>query len=176
MSHAMLLDRLDTGAVWSAARALARSVNEYKVLLANCDLPRRNDLDGRGALSEEALADFTGFFLTVCIDQVTFMEALVQPDHLRARVLLWAEEEIRIGRLPLKSGGILEAVLYRGELPRGDADSVVGTGSRQARRMVSALVARGVLESEGPRAPLRLTFPAVLAQRWMPGLFPEKIG
>jgi hypothetical protein len=30
------------------------------------------------------------------------------------------------------------------------------------------------LESESPRAPLRLTFPATLAQRWMPGLFPEK--
>jgi Fic family protein len=176
MSHAMLLDTLDTGAVWSVARGLARNVNEYKELLANCDLPRRNDLDGRGALSEEALADFTRFFLTICIDQVTFMEGLVQPDHLRARILLWAEEEIRIGKLPPKSGSILEAVLYRGELPRGDADSVVGTGSRQARRIVSALVERGVLESESPRAPLRLTFPAALAQRWMPGLFPEKIG
>ena len=176
MSHAVLLDTLDTGAVWSVARGLARNVNEYKELLANCDLPRRNDLDGRGALSEEALADFTRFFLTICIDQVTFMEGLVQPDHLRARILLWAEEEIRIGKLPPKSGSILEALLYRGELPRGDADSVVGTGSRQARRIVSALVERGVLESESPRAPLRLTFPAALAQRWMPGLFPEKIG
>ena len=175
MSHAMMLETLDTGAVWSVARGLARNVNQYKELLANCDLPRRNDLDGRGALSEEALAEFTRFFLTICIDQVTFMEGLVQPDHLRARILLWAEEEIRIGKLPPKSGSILEAVLYRGELPRGDADSVVGTGSRQARRIVSALVERGVLESESPRAPLRLTFPAALAQRWMPGLFPEKI-
>jgi hypothetical protein len=32
-----------------------------------------NDLDGRGALSEEALAEFTQFFLKICIDQVTFM-------------------------------------------------------------------------------------------------------
>jgi Fic family protein len=176
MSHAMLLETLDTGAVWSVARGLARNVKEYKELLANCDLPRRNDLDGRGALSEEALAEFTRFFLTICIDQVTFMEGLVQPDHLRARILLWAEEEIRLGKLPPKSGSILEAVLYRGELPRGDADTVVGTGSRQARRIVSALVERGILESESPRAPLRLTFPAALAQRWMPGLFPEKLG
>jgi Fic family protein len=176
MSHAMLLETLDTGAVWSVARGLARNVKEYKELLANCDLPRRNDLDGRGALSEEALAEFTRFFLTICIDQVTFMEGLVQPDHLRARILLWAEEEIRLGKLLPKSGSILEAVLYRGELPRGDADTVVGTGSRQARRIVSALVDRGVLESESPRAPLRLTFPAALAQRWMPGLFPEKLG
>lgn len=174
MSHAMLLEMLDTGAVWSVARGLARNVEEYKTQLANCDLTRRNDLDGRGTLSEEALAEFTRFFLTVCIDQVTFMEGLVQPDRLRTRILLWAEEEIRLGNLPPKSGSILEAVLYRGELPRGDADAVVGTGERQARRIVSALVDKGVLVSESPRAPLRLIFPAVLASRWMPGLFPEK--
>jgi Fic family protein len=173
MSHAMMLDTLDTGAVWSVARGLARNANEYKALLANCDLPRRNDLDGRGTLSEEALADFTRFFLGVCIDQVNFMESLVQPDRLRARILLWAEEEIRLGFLPPKSGSILEAVLYRGELPRGDADTVVGTGERQARRIVSALLTKEVLVSESPRAPLRLAFPATLASRWMPGLFPE---
>jgi Fic family protein len=174
MSHAVLLDILDTGAVWSVARGLARNVAEYKTLLANCDQTRRNDLDGRGTLSEEALAEFTRFFLTICIDQVTFMESLVQPDRLRARILLWVEEEIRLGALPPKSGNILEAVLYRGELPRGDADSVVGTGERQARRIVSALVEKGVLISESSRAPLRLVFPATLASRWMPGLFPDQ--
>jgi hypothetical protein len=155
---------------------LARNAGEYKTLLANCDLARRNDLDGRGNLSEEALAKFTRFFLTVCIDQVAFMEGLMQPERLRARILLWAEEEIRLGLLPQKSGSILEAVLYRGELPRGEADTIVGTGERQARRIVSSLEKRGVLDSESPRGPLRLAFPAALVQRWMPGLFPEKIG
>jgi Fic family protein len=175
MSHATMLDLLDTGAVWSVARGLARNVDEYKRLLSHCDLPRRNDLDGRGALSEEALADFTRFFLTVCIDQVTFMESLVQPDRLRTRILLWAEEETRLGQLPFKSGSILEAILYRGELPRGDSAAVAGTGERQARRIVSALVDKGVLQSESSRAPLRLVFPAALAARWMPGLFPEQL-
>ena len=174
MSHSLLLELLDTGAVWSVARGLACNVEEYKTHLANCDLTRRNDLDGRGTLSEEALAEFTRFFLSVCINQVTFMENLVQPDRLRTRILLWAEEEIRLESLHRKSGSILEAVLYRGELPRGDAATVVGTGERQARRIVSALVDKGVLVSESPRAPLRLTFPAALASRWMPGLFPEK--
>jgi len=76
--------------------------------------------------------------------------------------------------LPAKSGNILEAVLYRGELPRGDADAVAGTGERQARRIVSALLDKEVLASESSRAPLRLAFPAMLASRWMPGLFPDK--
>ena len=101
-------------------------------------------MDGRGTLSEEALAAFTKFFLTVCLDEVTFMEGLVQPDRLRARILMWAEEEIRIGALPSKAGSILEAVLYRGNLPRSDADTVLGTGERQARRIVSAMVEKNV--------------------------------
>jgi len=50
-------------------------------------------------------------------------------------------------------------VLYRGELPRADAAGVVGTGDRQARRIVSALIEKGVLVSDSARAPLRLVFP-----------------
>jgi Fic family protein len=176
MSHAMLLNTLDTGAVWSVARGLARNLDAYKGHLAACDQPRRNDLDGRGNLSEEALAGFTDFFLRTCIDQVTFMEELMQPDRLRTRILLWAEEEIRLGTLPPRSGNILEAVLYRGKLPRADAAGAVGAGERHARRIVAALVERGVLAADGARAPLRLVFPATLAARWMPGLFPEKAG
>ena len=174
MSHAMLLETLDTGAVWSVARGLARNVEKYKELLSYCDMPRRNDLDGRGNLSEEALAEFTRFFLTVSLDQVTFMQGLMQPDGLRSRILRWTAEEIEAGNLPPKSGRVLEAILYRGELPRGDADAVVGTGERQARRIVSALTKHGVLESDSPRSPLRLVFPAALAHRWLPGLFPEQ--
>ena len=173
MSHAMLRDALDTGGVWSIARGLARNVADYKAKLAGCDLPRRNDRDGRGALSEEALAEFTRFLLRVCIDQVKFMEGLVAPDRLRNRILIWAEEEVRAGVLPPKSGAVLQAVLFRGELPRSAVSGLLGTRERQTRRVTSALLAREVLVSESSRAPLRLAFPARLASRWMPGLFPE---
>jgi hypothetical protein len=66
------------------------------------------------------------------------MESLMQPEQLRARILLWAEEEFRLNRIPAKSGALLEALLYRGELPRGDVPTLVGTGERQGRRVVSA--------------------------------------
>ena len=176
MSHAMLLDTLDTGGVWSVARGLARNVNAYTSHLAACDLTRRNDLDGRGNLSEEALASFTRFFLATALDQVSFMEELVQPDRLRVRIALWAEEEIRLGALPAKAGNVLETVLYRGELPRGEVGDLLGVTPRHARRIVAALLDRGVLASRGPRDPLYLAFSAALASRWMPGLFPERSG
>lgn len=175
MSYSMLRDALDTGGIWSIARGLARNEDKYKSHLAACDLPRRNDLDGRGHLSESALAEFAKFFLHICIDQVSFMEALVQPDRLRDRILIWAEEEIRADALPRKSDTILQAVLYRGELPRSEVAGLLDTGKRNARRVTSALLERGVLVSATTHAPLRLAFPAKLASRWMPGLFPERV-
>lgn len=174
MSHAMLRDALDTGGTWSVARGLARNVAPYKAHLARCDLPRRNDLDGRGALSEEELAEFTAFFLSTCIDQVTFMEGLVEPVRLRARIALWVAEEQALGHLPAKAGDVLATILYRGELPRGEVPGIVGASERHARRTVAALVATGAVTSAGSRSPLRIAFPATLAARFMPGLFPER--
>ena len=175
MSYAMLRETLAMGGLWSIARGLARNEKEYKAHLVACDQSRRNDLDGRGHLSEEALAEFAQFFLRTCIDQVTFMEKLIQPDRLRDRILIWVEEEIRAGALPPKSGAVLEAVLYRGELPRGEVGGILGTVDRHARRVTSALLERGILSSESTRAPFRLAFPAALASRLMPGLFPEQV-
>lgn len=174
MSHAVLLETLETGAVWSVARGLARRVNDYKEHLAACDMARRNNLDGRGQLSEEKLAAFTKFFLEVSVDQVAFMERLTEPEALRARILLWAEEQIQLSKLPPKSGRVLEALLYRGSLPRGEVARVIGASERSAQRTVAALTELGILTSNTPKAPLRLVFPAALAGRWMPELFPEK--
>lgn len=174
MSYATLREALQTGGIWSIARGLARNVDAYKQHLTNCDLPRRNDLDGRGSLSEEALAEFTHFFLETCLDQVTFMERLVQPDKLRARVKLWADEEIATGALPPRAGIVLDAILYRGALPRGEVHELLNTSPRSARRIVAALLERDVITAATTKSDLRIAFPASLAGRWMPGLFPEK--
>jgi Fic family protein len=176
MSYATLLEPLETGGIWSIARGLARNVETYKRRLAECDLTRRNDLDGRGNLSEEALAEFTQFFLETCLDQVRFMEDLLEPHKLRVRIKLWADEEVALGTLPAKAGAVLDALLYRGELPRSEVADVLGTSPRTARRIVSALIDQGVITSDTPKGDLHLTFPARLASRWMPGLFPEQPG
>jgi hypothetical protein len=117
----------------------ARNVASYQQHLMSCDRARRNDLDGRRTLSEEALAAFTRFYLQTCLDQVRFMEELLQPKRLRDRIMIWAEEEVRADALPAKVGQVLEAVLFRGELPRGEVSSLLGTGDRQARRVAGCL-------------------------------------
>lgn len=174
MSYAMILQSLETQGLWSVARGLARNVSAYKSHLAACDMDRRNDLDGRGHLSEEALAKFVKFFLKTCIDQVSFMETLMRPDRLRDRVMIWAEEQMRAKILPPKSDIVLKMVLYDGEIKRADIPKQLGVNERTVARITSALMKIGVLTSESTRAPLRLAFPATIADRWLPGLFPEQ--
>jgi hypothetical protein len=76
--------------------------------------------------------------------------------------------------LPAGLQVFLEAILYRGELQRRDVADLLGVTARHGRRIVASLMEFHVLASHGPRGALRLAFPAALAGRWMPGLFPEK--
>jgi Fic family protein len=173
MSHATILKVMETGGIWSIARGLARNVTEYKQHLANYDLLRRNDLDGRGNLSQEELKKFTKFFLETCIDQVTFMEEIMEPTHLRTRIILWAKEEVELGNLPSQSIQILDAILYRGEIIRNELPDMLNVTDRHARRLTAVLLKKGILTYDSTRATLKLAFPAALASRWMPGLFPN---
>lgn len=77
-------------------------------------------------------------------------------------------EGLKVFFFPCKQGEIA------GEVPRGNAAAIVGTGERQAGRVISALIEQGVVTSESTRAPLHLAFPATLASRWMSGLSPER--
>lgn len=173
MSHAMLLDALDTGGVWSVARGLARSSQDYKAKLQDCDSPRRGDLDGRGNLSEAALVGFTRYFLTTCIDQIEFMEGLVSPDKIRERIIGWCKSQVDAGKLPKQSPMLLEAVLFRGEIKRGELMDLLQVARRTTTRVVSELLETGILASDSVKSPLRIAFPAKLAPEIMPGLFPE---
>jgi Fic family protein len=172
MSHAMILDGLDTGGVWSVARGLAKSSQDYKAKLQDCDSSRRGDLDGRGNLSEAALVGFTRYFLTACIDQVEFMEGLVSPDKIRERIISWCKSQVDAGKLPKQSPMLLEAVLFRGEIKRGELMDLLQVARRTTTRVVSGLLESGILASDSAKSPLRIAFPAKLAPEIMPGLFP----
>lgn len=172
MSHALLLDVLDTGGVWSVARGFSKSSQEYKLKLQDCDSVRRGDLDGRGNLSESALVGFTRYFLSTCIDQVEFMEGLVSPDKVRDRIQGWCRLQIEEANLHKKSPVLLDSVLFQGQVKRGEVEGILQVAPRTARRVVSDLLGTGILASDGVKAPLRIAFPAKLASEIMPGLFP----
>lgn len=172
MSHA-ILKRMGIGSsLWSVARGLARDVNRYKALLMAADEPRRNDVDGRGALSQAALIQFCEFFLATCVDQVEFMRSILEPAELLRRIEIYTEEEVRARRLPKGAFPLLREALLAGEFERGKAAAITGYGERMARNVVSRLLERGLLVSSSPKGPLRLGFPLAVVERWFPSLYP----
>jgi Fic family protein len=82
MSHAMAqFAGVGAQGLWSTSRGLARGLErprEYKTMMELADMPRQGDRDGRGNLSQEALAELTLWFLRVCLDQVKFMTGLFE--------------------------------------------------------------------------------------------------
>lgn len=172
MSHAMLLELGVGSALWPISRGLARRSTEYKGLLMAADEPRKGDLDGRGSLSQSALIDFCSFFLECCLDQVRYMRELLEPSELQRRIELYVRDEEDAERLPKRSFTVLREALLSGELERGRVPSIVDASERTARRVISALVEKGLLVSQSHKAPLRLGFPIDVVERWFPNVYP----
>jgi Fic family protein len=173
MSHAMALSAgIGAHGLWSVSRGLARGIGsrgEYKRMMDHADSPRQGDLDGRGNLSQKALADFTAWFLRVCLDQVTFMSSLFALDTLVERLRIY----VRRRQFKPEALHILEQVLQRGELPRGEAGRVSGLKERSARELLGTLTHDGIIGSDTPKGPVSLRFSLDAIEILFPNLFPE---
>lgn len=98
----------------------------------------------------------------------------MQPQRLRERVLTWCHREMAAGTLTKGADVVMREALMSGTIERGAVPGLLNVSDRQARNVTAELLAVGALRSDTPRAPLRLSFPAVLAADWMPGLFPDR--
>jgi Fic family protein len=173
-SHAYLRSLgLCGGSLWSVSRGLARQKDVYKQMLAHADADRRNDLDGRGNLSEEALMDLSRFFLErVAIDQARYMASLLQPATVRDRVMDYTRDEMTQKRLPPGSDRLMLHALTYGGFERSQMEDITGYSDRYARDALRSLLEKRLLASESPRAKhISLNFPAEAAERWFPDLF-----
>jgi Fic family protein len=170
-SHAMLREIGIGTSLWSISRGLARSRDQYRDVLANADLPRWNDLDGRGNLTAQGLQAFCEFFLNTCIDQVQFMRSCLDPHQLLTRIEVYLGEEIVAKRLLPGADRVVAAVFRSGELERGQAAAASGYQERQGRKVLQQLLATGLLISATPKGAVRVGFPSTLLERYFPRLF-----
>lgn len=174
MSHAMALKAgIGAHGLWSVSRGLARGLEsrtEYKRMMDYADTPRQGDLDGRGNLSQQALTEFTLWFLKVCLDQVTFMSGLFDLDNLARRLRTYVE---RSDRLKPEASKLLEEAMIRGQFERGEAPRITGLPERSARRVLNDVTAEGLLASATPKGPVSLRFPAETLEILFPKLYPE---
>lgn len=164
--------------LWSINRGFARFKPDYMAALADADACRQGDLDGRGNLSQKGLDRFCDFFFSTCLDQIAFMDNILNLESLLPRVEQYIR--LRCNRLipgvgPLRPEAlplIREAFVF-GSFPRGQASSLTSLKERTARSLLSQLIDEGLLISDTPKGPVRLHFSAHLLPVWFPGLGPE---
>lgn len=174
MTHAVA-HRIGIGAhgLWSVSRGLARGLesrSEYRSWMDRADAPRQGDFDGRGNLSERALVEFSGWFLQVCLDQVSFMGSLFDLPGLAERLDRWVT---RSESLKPEATALLREALARGEFERGEATRLTGLPERSARRVLQGVIDRGLLGSDTPKGPVSLRFPVAALETLFPRLYPE---
>ena len=166
--------------LWSVSRGLARRNVDYKSALAWADALRRNDLDGRGNLSNEGLVHFCRFFLDVCLDQVQYMGGLLRLEELVERTRRYVELRSS-GMIPgppgerglrAEAARMLQDILVRGEAARGSVISASGLKERTGRILLGQLIEEGLLVSDTPKGEVRLGFPIHAAGWFFPDLYP----
>ncbi len=165
--------------VWSINRGFARNKIDYMAALAAADAHRQGDLDDRGYLTQKGLNQFCTFFLKTCLDQISFMETLLDLDGLLSRI----EQYIRlrsqnlipgIGPIRSETFYLIKEAFTVGEFARGQAARLTGLKERTARSLLSDLVSEELLVSDTPKGPVRLKFSTRLLPVWFPDLVPDK--
>ena len=165
-----------TNGLWSPLRGFARSQDTYYALLAAADEPRAGDLDGRGNLTERGLEQWIAYALTLCLDQVDFMAGALALGAMKDRMAACLNFEEHVVKAGVRTEA-LRALHYlfatQGELDRSDFKAMLGLGERLATTQVSALLKRGLLESDSPHGRLRLGVPQHALRFYFPKLWPE---
>ena len=143
---------------------------EYKLFMDSADSQRRGDRDGRGNLSEAALAEFSEWFMSVMLDQIRFSKAVFRLDKLQERY----KDLLVDQKFDAKSIDLVASVFKFGALERGDVPKAMRVPDRTARFAVKKLTDVGFLKSDTPRGPLRIAFPLSFRERLFPNLFADE--
>lgn len=163
--------------LWSLSRGLSRNNKQYMFELWATDSP--DEQNGAHYFDDDLLADFCKFFFEICLDQIRFMEGLLRLDQIETRIDWYVETRTKQDKnsLRVESAKLLRAVFMRGAIPRGMAAEILNMSERNARRIVSALIKDGLLQSQSHRAPLTIGLPLGVLPYYFPDLYdPSVIG
>lgn len=167
--------------LWNISRGLSRDIKNYKSNLKLADMIRQGEQDGRGYLSNRGLEYFVKFMLKTSLDQIEYMKSCLKLDSLAKRIENYCYSAnatfLKIEPLPQGSDKLLKALLLKGEIQRGEeVQKIIGKKKTYSSQLVTELLNRYYLVSNGPRKPLRINFNAHFAAHLFPELIPpEKV-
>lgn len=172
-SHALLIRHgIASHGLWTLSRGLARLRQRYFAALAAADRGRRNDLDGRGNLSDAALAEFCVFFLETMVDQIQFMSALLNLPALRTRVARYFQfQALYLDRYREEIMRVTRTLIDEGEIARARVQEITGKAATVSAEIIKLGLEHGYFETPSPKGPLRIAFPEKTHEFYFPQLF-----
>lgn len=165
---------LHASGLWSISRGLARSKDEYRAHLANADLKRFNDYDGRGNLSNKTLIAFCKYFLNTAIDQIEYMSEVVDVDNMLSRLSRFSELMSIKDKLKPESEHILTSVFLKGKISKSEAMRITSTSDKTLKKLTDEMTKLQLLiaKKEGKEMMYYVNYPITYAASIFPGLYP----
>ncbi len=169
-----MYENIDSSGLWSISRGLARSNDEYKSKLANADLPRYGNYDGRGNLSNKFLVEFCEYFLKTAIDQVDFMYAVIDTESMLKRIEGFADLMTVRKRIKPAAKHILTDVFLKGKISKSDAMRITNTSDKTIKAITDSLTELELLspKKEGIAMMYYVKYPIPFSSMLFPNLYP----
>jgi len=169
---------LDGYGLWNISRGLARNTKGYQEYLAQADMVRQGNLDGRGVLSTKGLRVYVKFMLETALDQIAFMNESLKLETLSNRIenfVEFSQKNMYTNQKPLPkySELLLKALLVQGEIPRGKVKSIINKETKTASTLIRNLIDLEYIESDTSKSPIRLKFNSFFASKIFPELIPS---
>ncbi len=171
-----MYEKIDASGLWSISRGLARSKETYREKLANADLIRYNDYDGRGNLSNKMLVEFCIYFLTAAIDQVDYMYKMIDTESMIERIERFVDLMVAKNKLKVEAKYILTDVFLKGKISKKEAMRITKTSDKTLKALVDTLVELGLIATkmEGVEMMYYVNYSIKFSPLLFPGLYPSQ--
>jgi len=171
-----MYEDLHSSGLWSISRGLARYNKDYKSKLANADLQRNGDYDGRGNLSNKFLIEFCKFFLSAAIDQIDFMYQVIDTENMLKRISGFVDLMVLKGKMRPEAKYILIDVFLKGKLSKVDAMRITNTSDKTLKNLTDSLIEMELLipKKEGISMMYYARYPIRFSPMLFPGLYPPE--
>ncbi|MCW4628650.1 Fic family protein [Marinomonas rhodophyticola] len=165
--------------LWSLARGFARDTDAYYKALAQADMPRQGESDGKGILSKRGLIYFTKYFIDTALDQVRFFNDLLEPTALKTRMDIYFEFRSKgaiadiNGKktlLKIEARDIYKLLVDRGPLFRSQISSHFGKSEQTLRPVINQMRDEGLLKAD-PKQPVEPKLSPNIVETVFPGIW-----
>jgi len=171
-----MYEKIDASGLWSISRGLARTKDTYREKLANADLVRYNDYDGRGNLSNKMLIEFCNYFLSTAIDQVDYMYKMIDTESMINRIERFVDLMVTKSKLKSNAKYILIDVFLKGKISKKEAMRITNTSDKTLKALVDSLIEMDLIiaKMQGVVMMYYVNYSIKYSPLLFPGLYPSQ--